>query len=489
MSETVETSALKRFLQLGRNIFSLFSSNTLGKVVSFTTNVLVARMLSTYSFGQISLAVVLFYTFQVVSAAGLRTLLTREIASRKDETSAYVSSALLIALVSSLVAMVGLITFVQVMGYSYDTSRSILIVGLALLPFALSALCEAVFQAWERMELIAFAQMPLHVLRLGAAYFLLVNGYGLEPVLYVLAASYYLLALVEGVFLVRVFKIRLAFDLPFTLKLFRTTSTFLALDFVIAIWTSLQVLLLSRFASEVQVGIYNSAANLLMPVSLVFQSVVLSLFPSMTRTALNAGRDLGAARRLMEQTLEVLLVVALPAATGLFLLSDEILLSLYAQRDFVLAAQVLRVLAGLTVFTALTSALGQILLASSNEHVTLRIVCVNAVLALAMGLVLIPRFGPLGAAYAALLAGLVNLIQHYIPVRRLLTGVRLGFVWKPLFASGVMGLFLLLSDFNVWLTILLAALLYGIVFAGLEYLVLGGVPGVKRKYRTFFAEG
>lgn len=483
---TANLSPLARFFRLSRNILALFSSNALGRVVNFIVYLLVGRTLGAFSFGQLSLAFILFYTFQVISMAGLRTLLIREIASRKEDTARYVSSGFLIILAASLLATVALLMFVIVMGYAPDTGRKILIVGLALLPFALSALCEAVFQAWERMELIAYAQMPLHVLRLGAAYFLFTNGYGLEPFLYVLVLSYILLALSEAFLLVRNFDIYLSFEVAFTKKLLRTTSTFLALDFVISLWTSLQVLLLSRLTSEVQVGIYNSAAQLLMPLSLVFQSVVLSLFPSMTRTA---QLDMGQAKRLMEQTLEMLLVVALPAATGLFLLSDRILLALYGQEDFIQAAQVLRVLAALTVLWALTSALGQILLASSNEKVTLRIVCVNVVLALALGLVLIPRFGTVGAAYAALVSGLVNLVQHYIPVRRLLAGVRLDFVWKPLMASGVMALFLLASPFNVWFTIIIAAVLYGAVFAGLEVLVLGGLPGVKRKYRSFFAEG
>ena len=487
MSEaTANLSPLARFIRLSRNILALFSSNALGRVVNFIVYVLVARTLGPYSYGQLSLAFILFYTFQVISVAGLRTLLIREIASHKEDTARYVSSGFVIILATSLLATVALLLFVIVMGYAPDTGRSVLIIGFALLPFALSALCEAVFQAWERMELIAYAQMPLHVLRLGAAYFLLTNGYRLEPLLYVIAASYVLLALTEAFLLIKNFNVRLNFDLPFTRRLLRTTSTFLALDFVIALWTSLQILLLSRLTSEVQVGIYNSAAQLLMPLSLVFQSVVLSLFPSMTRTA---QLNMGQAKRLMEQTLELLLVVALPAATGLFLLSDEILLALYGQESFVLAAQVLRVLAALTVLWALTSALGQILLASSNERVTLRIVCINAVLALALGLVLIPRFGTVGAAYAALISGLVNLVQHYIPVRRLLAGVRLNFIWKPLVASGLMALFLLASSFNVWLTIVVAVIVYGAVFAGLEVLALGGLPGVKRKYRSFFAEG
>jgi len=58
---------------------------------------------------------------------------------------------------------------------------------------------------------------------------------------------------------------------------------------------------------------------------------------------------------------------------------------------------------------------------------------VNAVVSLVLGLLLIDLLGPLqGAPLATLIAGVVNVAQHYVPVSRLVGGIRVGHLaWSP----------------------------------------------------------
>ena len=46
-----------------------------------------------------------------------------------------------------------------------------------------------------------------------------------------------------------------------------------------AVWSSLVLVLLSKFASETEVGLFNAAAQLLIPFTMLNQTITASVFP------------------------------------------------------------------------------------------------------------------------------------------------------------------------------------------------------------------
>src|SRR5438552_17047754 len=82
----IGTAGLRRSLG---NAASILASDVVNRGTSFVLYALVARYLGAFAFGQLSLALTLFYTFQVLAAAGLRTLVVREVARDKEKTNFY----------------------------------------------------------------------------------------------------------------------------------------------------------------------------------------------------------------------------------------------------------------------------------------------------------------------------------------------------------------------------------------------------------------
>jgi len=122
--------------------------------------------------------------------------------------------------------------------------------------------------------------------------------------------------------------------------------------------------------------------------------------------------------------LACLLAIALPVSAVLWVLAGQVLALLYRGDRFAASVPVLRILVWNVVLIAVTQSLGQVLLAGRREVVTLRIIAVNIVVSFGLGLLLIESLGPLpGAAWATDLAGIVNGIQQYLPVYRLLGGI------------------------------------------------------------------
>lgn len=486
--EQAETTSPSQTLpKLFRNAAALLTSDVLNRATTFVMYVLVARYLGIFEVGQMSLALTLFYVFQVFAVAGLKTLITREVAKDTNKTDQYLVNGSAVAIAASLITMIITLLFVWAMDYSRDTAFIIVLLSLGLLPYALSAVCEAVFQAWERMHYIAYTNVPANVLKVVLAFLLLLQGYGvLQIVLLIVAAHLFVAATSWGLMLWHVTRPRVVVDAHFSARMMKETVTFLGIDVIIAVWASSQIILLSVLASETEVGLFSAAAQLMVPITLVFQSVVISIFPMMCRRF--AG-DFLVLKNISEKLLELLLVFALPTAVGLFFFADSALLLLYGDGDFSSASAALRIMVGMLVFRALTSALGQVLLAGLKEQVTLRIVTVNTIFGLVLGLLLIDRFGVMGAAIAALLTGFINFIQHYVPVTKLLSGVNLTqLAWKPLVACLAMAGYLLLSDQGLLLGVLLAAVVYLTALFTLEVWTAGGMRQLETKYRYLWSK-
>jgi O-antigen/teichoic acid export membrane protein len=429
--------------RIAANVVSLLSNDVMNRATTFLLYALVARYLGAYEFGQMSLALALFYTFQVLAAAGLKTLITREVAKDRAKTSLYLVNGGLVALGASLVAMTALTLFVRLMAYGDDTASVILLLALGLLPFALTSVSEAVFQAHERMHFVACANLPVNVARVGLGLLILQQGYGVYAVISLLMLSYTALAVVEWSLLWRfVHRPAWQLDLGFAWALVKSTSTFLGIDVLIAVSGSLNVILLSKLASETDVGLYNAAVQLLAPMMLVLQSVVLSVFPLMCRRLDPGYTDL---KRIAELVMALLLALVLPIVIGLSFLADPVLMVLYANKDFLHSAEILRLVIWGLVPTGLMTVLGYVLMASHRERLTLGLVSAHAIGNLILGYFLIGHFGAKGAVALVLLDKAVGLVEHYLIVSKLVTRVAIArVVWRPLVAGACLAVCLVL---------------------------------------------
>src|SRR2546426_8474968 len=110
--------APKRIHRVVGNAVSLLTNDVLNRVTTFVLYALIARHLDVFAFGQLSLALTLFYTFQLAAAAGLKTLVTREVARDRGETGRYLVNGSMIVAVFSLLAMLLLLVFVWLMHYA-----------------------------------------------------------------------------------------------------------------------------------------------------------------------------------------------------------------------------------------------------------------------------------------------------------------------------------------------------------------------------------
>jgi O-antigen/teichoic acid export membrane protein len=475
-------------LRIAGNTASLLTNDVVTKASTFFIYALISRYLGAFQFGQMTLALSLLYTLQVLAPAGLEILITREIARDRSKTNLYLVNGSLVSFLASLVSIAILQLVVSSLHYSPDTIRVISLVSISLVPFSLFCITEAVFKGWERMQYISYANVPPNVIKVLLVFGILSQGLGLPTVGWILLFTNTVILAVEWWLLVRkILRPTLTLDLGFSLRMTRTAATFLGYQSIIAFTGTFIYIFLSKAASETQVGLFSAANQLMAPVLLLIQSIVNSLFPIMCQ---KYDTSLPALKQITDRLIELLLTIALPTTVFLFFCSGNVLKLFYGNAAFLQASIPLRIMVAGLIVKVFTAVLGSVLLASQREKLVLLIVVITTISQVLLGAGLISRFGLIGAAVASILSDTINLTLHYTIVAKLLSGIDLiGIAWKPFVASLCMGLFLAWSNIpGLWPALILSSLVFVGVWAGLFINSQGGLGRIIARYQEEWAK-
>ncbi|MEM7033639.1 MAG: flippase [Chloroflexota bacterium] len=479
---TRESALLKRLGRIGGNIASMFASDVINRASTFLVYAMVGRYLGTLAFGQLSVALVMFQSGQLLAIAGLQTLLTREVAKSKSETDRYVTNGTFIVLMFSIVTILGLWGVVALVGYSQETSSAILLLAVSLIPYALGVITDAIFQAWERMHYIASGNLIANTVKVGLAFFFLTQGYPLFYVILAIFIAHTLNLIIKWYWLLKkIVRPKLSVDISFSIKLVKDTATFFAIRGSKAVLNGIDIIILSKLTGEIEVGLITAAFQIMVPIGLVFQSTVLGVFPVMCKNYDGSYKRL---RLIAEQLLEILLLIVIPTTIGIFFLADSILLLLYGNEDFAAAVPLLQAVVWILILRVFTQVLGMSLIASMQEKKTLQIFLIDSLATILIAPILIYFFGVFGAAWASLAVRGVDFIQHYVPVKRMFGGLAMVKVmWKPVVSSILMSAVLIsMPDQNFVIKILAGGLTYTVVLIPLTLWEAGSFENLKLMY-------
>lgn len=474
--------------RIAGNAASILTSNIIGRAISFVTYALVARFLGAFQFGQLSLAVALFSTFQFISVAGLSTITTREVAKNRSHTERYFVNASVAVLFTSAVSMIVLLVIVRILDYAPDTSFVIFLLTLGLVPYALSQISEAIFIAWEEMHLIAYANVPSNVMQIVVVIVLLVLGLDVRYVALTMAAVYLMILVIDWFLLFRVIRIPKAkFELPFVIQIVKSASTFLGVQGINAVRSNIAIVILSKFVTETELGIYNAAAQLSIPLRLIVDNFASSIFPVMVRR-FEASQE--ALKRIAHNTLELLMATTLPGSVGAFLLAGPLIFLIYGAGDFMQSVNLLQIMIWIPLLKVVTTVIGKTLWASGRERITLRIAIFDVLIKVVLSVILISQLGLIGAPIAVLLEEASNVVMHYLPVAKMLPLTSLpGLLWKSAFSAGMMALLLIpVRSQALYVSIPVGIVSYTLTIMGISVLTAGGVTKLKRKYVQLWSE-
>lgn len=446
-----------------QNTSFLTAASVLQKVISFAYFTVVARLIGVENTGVYFFAITFTTIFTVVADFGLGPILTREAARHDDQAATYFNIAFWGKVIFGLGAYILVVFFINIFDYPVLTKTLVYLSGITMILDNLGAAFYSIFRARKNLiyESIGIVGMQATTLAVGSvALFLhwplhwLILAYTIPSFLNLLYVSF---------FLRRVYGISVTgkFDWAI-LKMFLILSWPFALAGIISrLYAYSDSLLMSKMLSATELGYWSVPYKITFAFQFIPAALSASIYPVMSGLFLTDKEKIG---DLFLKSWRYLFAIVFPLTFGLMALASPVILKLY-KAQFAPAIPVLQILLVSLIFGFLGFVTGATLNATNRQRVQTSLLAVVLVINIILNLILLPKWGIVGAAVAALISNIVLCVGGYwfcrkaIAINNLLL---LKYFGQTFFPAGVMAVlaWYLSQHFHFVLIIPFSAVLY-----------------------------
>ncbi|MBI2010908.1 MAG: flippase [Candidatus Colwellbacteria bacterium] len=429
---------------VAKNTFWLIGGEAAGQALRFLIVVYAARILGAEAWGAFSYAIALAIIFNIVGDLGIGVLFTREAIKKPEIKDQYLSTAFFIK-AAFLVFAALIIILTSPFVTKIEAVRPLLpLVALLLVFDGLREFGYAVNRAREEMQWEATVKIFTHALAVILGFAVLF----VSPTPSALASSYVVASLAG--FLLMVWLLRKDFK-----EIFKNFSKILVKPIIQAAWPLallgilggiiLQsgVLMLGWLKAAGEVGIFSAAQR---PVQLLYifpLLIAVALFPTFTRL-IRRGR-MEFARELLEEAIAYLSAVALPICIAGVILADDLVLFFFG-REYLATIPSFQILLLTLPLVFPAAVIADAVLAYDRQKVFMKLLAFAALLNIILNLLLIPPLGEIGAALSVLITFLFIYLFAWRGIKKIISFSVLAKLKRPVFASVLMTLGLLLGQ-------------------------------------------
>jgi O-antigen/teichoic acid export membrane protein len=397
------------------------SGRAAGSALGYAFSILLGRWLGAGSLGLFSLGLTVTTLAMTLGRFGLDAMLLRFVALYRGEGSASkakgaVRFALRLSVLATLALTAVLIVSSGVIARAvfHKPDLDWVLRGLAwmMLPGNVALVALATTQAYQVMTYVALTSgVAAPLIQFGVTLILLAMGYGLGSVVVAAVAAQIVAAILACLFARRVMPALSDPQIPAALERGRLTGfagPMMLVDLTNYLLGWVDLLLLGLYLPAREVGIYHAAARTAGLTTFVLLGINALFAPTMAD--LFNRNELALLERLFKVVTKWVVTVTLP----LFLLcalQGSAILALFGP-DFRTAVVPLAVLAAGQLVNAATGSVGYILVMSGRQNLVLVDQIGGLLLAVALNLWMIPRWGVIGAAAAsAATLAVINLVR------------------------------------------------------------------------------
>ncbi|MCB0099645.1 MAG: flippase, partial [Caldilineaceae bacterium] len=428
---------------VAKNSLAPMALNLVNKAIDFAFAMLYVRLLGPDGAGKYYFVVALYGFFEIISRYGLGTLLARDVAADKNQSSRYLTNVLALRTLLWLVAMPLLALVVY--GYSIigNLGANIQSIGrqeiqaIALLAAAMlfanwSDALSNMFNAFEKMEYPAGLASVTSLLKvtLGALVLLLGWGFvGLAGVslLVNIAQLFWLYGLLRST----LFKPEWHWDGALQKWMLSASGPLMINHLLATIFWRIDVWILRPMAGAAAVGLYSVGVKYLDGLNIIPSVFTMAVFPLMSRYARSNNENL---LRSYILSVRLLIMTSLPLAMMVTFLARP-LVWLVGGSEFINLPETIHVLGREITFNGganlalqlviwsipigfVNSVTQFVLIAVNQQRYLTKAFVIGVVFNTVGNLLVIPNFGYLGAAVVTILSELSLLFPFYVSVKR-----------------------------------------------------------------------
>jgi O-antigen/teichoic acid export membrane protein len=406
---------MNSFQRLFSNTALAFVGNLVVKIGNSLLFIMVGRLLGPSDAGVFNLGVTYLTITLALSDWGLHELLIREVAPRREESGRYLINYLVMRFLLAVVAYLALLGLLQfVLPYQPETKTVIRLLALAVFPEAIFVLCQSLFFAHERLLTPTAAAFVNSGFKLSVGLWLLSQTESVENIVWVIPVGSLLSLLVFIPGLIRLFRrvpqtIAGRLDIQFSLNQLRDAPGFILISLFLTLDFQLDTFLISLYLTEADIGLYGAAQTIVLGFWLMAAAIRTTIYPLMARAYKEKPAQLGAIYR---QSHQYLLLIVLPIAAGITLLAGPIVRLVYGD-NFEATIPALQIMIWAVVFAFTNVPNARLILVHNRQQAAGWMTGISMVVNVVLNLLLIPRYGIVGAAVSRTIATAVLFVQLY----------------------------------------------------------------------------
>ena len=423
--------------QVARNTGVVIGGRIAGELIGLVTAIFFVRYLGANNLGVYSFVFAYLIFFNIITDLGLTDILVRDISRDRTKADKFIGNGIIISIALSLCSIGLACLIISLTGYPFNIKVFVYIASLMFL-FSFRNVYKLIFQVDLRMGYPILALIASKAFKLVLFLYLIfikasLVWFVIGEVLVILPEFLIILYSSKGF-------IKPKFQIDFKMwKYILKESWPVALMAVfIIIYHRIDQLMLFNMRGAVELGYYSAAVKL--PEALVIfpAAFMMSAYPLMSRYFKTSPESLTRAYTL---SFKYLLMLAIPIAMGATILAKPIISLIYGEK-FLPSVPDLSILCWAEVLVFYGFVHYEIMVAVGKQRLFLLFTGTGAIANVILNLVLIPKYGIVGASIATLVSRIFSgglIIGHLLPATRAynIAGSRL--MLRPMVASLIMG--------------------------------------------------
>lgn len=394
-----ERSSLR---QVARNSGLLIVSKVGGIAASLVMIPLVARYLGVEKFGEYALITVVSMIVAPITDFGMERILCREISVSAEKADGYMSTAVFVKGMISLVVVAGSWLLSLVFSGSAEFRTALLLSNVSEVILSLGITYITAMRAFERMEYELITNLMQKGSALALTVAVILRDGGFLALFYAKLGSSLFFFLASAYFLYRRFvKPSLAFHADFAKFILAESLPLAVFGILITLIFRVDTFIINWFCGTGDVAMFEIPNRLITHMQIIPMSVTLSLFPLLSRAAQDPGN--GSLQQYYNKSFVFFLVLGIPMSGVLYSTADPLIRILFGEA-YLPAAGSLRILAPTILLLCLISLQNFVLTALGKQRSSIVSVALALVLNVALDVLLVPRYRYLGASIATLVA-------------------------------------------------------------------------------------
>ncbi|MEK9181590.1 MAG: flippase, partial [Patescibacteria group bacterium] len=386
---------------VAKNIFWLFLSETSGRLLKMGLIVYAARVLGSSGWGLFSYAISIASLLTIFADIGISDLVVREITQKKEGHQTFISTALLLKIIVLIISTILVIFISPFISHIPQANSLFFLVALILFFDSMRELGLSINRASEKME----RDMVVKVTTNAAIFFLGVMLLKIKLAPESIALAY---AIGSTIGFVTIFiiirkdlkKLLSKIDIKIFKLIIKTTWPFVFITLIGTIMGNIDIYMLGIWKNAGEIGLYASVQRIQQFIMIAPSTIGVAVFPLMSRLA---NTDKEQFRTTLEKTLSLIMLIGIPTSLGGVILADQ-LIPLIFGHDYSGAIPIMRIIMLMLLISFPLVLLSNAIFAHNKQKKLAPAYTFGILANILFNLLLIPKFGAVGAALATLVS-------------------------------------------------------------------------------------